>query len=63
LVHNAFIWYILYCFGIMYQEKSGNPAQLRFVCTSRDFFAIKYLRKIILQILLDTSLRNVQLVP
>jgi hypothetical protein len=25
LVHFLFIWYIFSCFGIMYQEKSGNP--------------------------------------
>jgi hypothetical protein len=25
LVHFAFIWYIFSAFGIMYQEKSGNP--------------------------------------
>jgi hypothetical protein len=26
LVHFVFIWYIFSGFGIMYQEKSGNPA-------------------------------------
>jgi hypothetical protein len=25
LVHLAFIWYIFLGFGIVYQEKSGNP--------------------------------------
>jgi hypothetical protein len=25
LVHFVFIWYIFSGFGIMYQEKSGNP--------------------------------------
>jgi hypothetical protein len=25
LVHFVFIWYIFYVFGIMCQEKSGNP--------------------------------------
>jgi hypothetical protein len=25
-VHFVFIWYILSSFGIMHQEKSGNPA-------------------------------------
>jgi hypothetical protein len=29
LVHFVFIWYIFSGFGIMYQEKSGNPALLR----------------------------------
>jgi hypothetical protein len=24
-VHIVFIWYIFSCFGIMHQEKSGNP--------------------------------------
>jgi hypothetical protein len=27
LVRFVFIWYIVSCFGIMYQEKSGNPAR------------------------------------
>jgi hypothetical protein len=31
LVHFVFIWYIFSGFGIMYQEKSGNPG-------SRDIF-------------------------
>jgi hypothetical protein len=26
LVRFALSWYIFSCFGIMYQEKSGNPA-------------------------------------
>jgi hypothetical protein len=26
MVHFVFIWYIFSGFGIMYQEKSGNPA-------------------------------------
>jgi hypothetical protein len=26
LVHFVFIWYIFFGFGIMHQEKSGNPA-------------------------------------
>jgi hypothetical protein len=26
LVHFVFIWYIFSSFGIMHQEKSGNPA-------------------------------------
>jgi hypothetical protein len=26
LLHLVFIWYIFSGFGIMYQEKSGNPA-------------------------------------
>jgi hypothetical protein len=26
LVHFVFLWYIFSCFGIMYPEKSGNPA-------------------------------------
>jgi hypothetical protein len=26
LVHFVLIWYIFSCFGITYQEKSGNPA-------------------------------------
>jgi hypothetical protein len=26
LVHFVFLWCIFYGFGIMYQEKSGNPA-------------------------------------
>jgi hypothetical protein len=26
LVHFVFIWYIFSAFGIIYQEKSGNPA-------------------------------------
>jgi hypothetical protein len=25
MVHFVLIWYIFYGFGIMYQEKSGNP--------------------------------------
>jgi hypothetical protein len=28
LVHFVFIWYIFSGFGIMYQEKSGNPGPL-----------------------------------
>jgi hypothetical protein len=27
LVHFVFIWYIFSGFGIMYQEKSGNPGE------------------------------------
>jgi hypothetical protein len=31
LVHFVFIWYIFSGFGIMYQEKSGNPAKESFL--------------------------------
>jgi hypothetical protein len=27
LVYFMAIWYIFPCFGMLYQEKSGNPAQ------------------------------------
>jgi hypothetical protein len=27
LVHFVYIWYIFSSFGIMYQEKSGNPGR------------------------------------
>jgi hypothetical protein len=27
LVYSIAIWYILWSFGMLYQEKSGNPAQ------------------------------------
>jgi hypothetical protein len=30
LVHFVFIWYIFSGFGIMYQEKYGNPGQSMF---------------------------------
>jgi hypothetical protein len=36
LVHFELIWYIFSGFGIMYQEKSGNPAPI----PPRDYFAI-----------------------
>jgi hypothetical protein len=34
LVHFVFVWYIFSGLGIMYQEKSGNPA-------SSSFFSLK----------------------
>jgi hypothetical protein len=32
LVQFVFIWYILSGFGIMHQEKSGNPASVSSTC-------------------------------
>jgi hypothetical protein len=34
LVQFVFIWYILFGFGIMHQEKSGSPARNCFFYTS-----------------------------
>jgi hypothetical protein len=33
LVHFEFVWYIFSGFGIVYQEKSGNPVNSRYLRT------------------------------
>jgi hypothetical protein len=35
LVHIVLIWYIFSSFGVMYQEKSGNPAALCILPTKK----------------------------
>jgi hypothetical protein len=49
LVHFVFIWYIFYGFGIIHQEKSGNPgvrALPKFgACDSFRFLETKMLRR------------------
>jgi hypothetical protein len=45
MVHFVFIWYIFSGFGIMYQEKSGNPGQSTFVlatATLLRFYVCKF---------------------
>jgi hypothetical protein len=56
LVHFVFIWYILSGFGIMYQEKSGNPATYRYAEPRSDFFSPEMQKQVFLLSLLGLNL-------